>query len=202
LALERYKELDAKLRQWLILFGVGLATLFVTQSNILHGISRNCALWIIGLSLAPAWLQLMHLILLKYTNLTIYRATSPDENLDVTSRQYKVADAWASLIWPDFILDLLSGISYLLATFLLILALSSVFNGSSLATPSPNNLRIQNGDQAEVGSKKEGGEEEGSQEESREKEGGEEKGSQEESREEEGGEEKGSQEESLTKQAD
>lgn len=172
-ALERYKSLSERIRVWLIVYGVSIAVLFITQAATLSHIDSSTKLFVLVPSFVAVMMQLILAVSIKYQNLVVYKAYSEDEPLTKQHRIYKVANWWSQAIWIDILVDVLTVICYIVATVVLTLALAST--PTATAAPKhgiPNSqLGGKNGNQRkEEGRKKEGRQEEGRKKESKEEE--------------------------------
>ncbi len=121
----RYESLSEKTRKWLIVYGVGIAALFITQANVLAPISLAEKLWILIPALLAALLQLVLDLTIKFANLIIYKAHLRTDRLSKKRCSYQLARWWTQIFMIDIIIDVITVVLYIVATSVLVSAVAS-----------------------------------------------------------------------------
>ena len=116
LALDRYKTLSEKICGWLIIYGVSIAALFVTQSDTFSELTTTRRLFILVPAFIGVGLQLLLIISIKYCNLITFKAHFPEEPLRMDSKAHVWAKWWAEAYWIDIVVDLLTIVAYVVAS--------------------------------------------------------------------------------------
>ena len=126
LALDHYMKLSEKIRGWLIIYGVSVAALFITQAVMFSKLATSIKLFILVPAFLGVTLQLLLVISIKYCNLITYKAHFPEEPLAMDSKAHMWAKWWAEAFWIDVVVDVVTIVAYVISTFVLVFALSVV----------------------------------------------------------------------------
>lgn len=124
LALARYTDICERIRAWLIIYGVSVPALFITQATELSNVSTKIKLLVLIPSFTGALIQLALVISVKYSNLYMFKGLHELEPLSKTTLRYRWADWWAQAVWIDIVVDVLTVIAYMGATGILIYAMT------------------------------------------------------------------------------
>jgi hypothetical protein len=126
LALQRYVTLDEKATAWFVLYGVGIAALFVSQAEFFAAIELSLKLRVLWPSLTVPLLRVVWSLILKYQNFVAYRVLHPGETVgDKSLKLYRFTER-STLTWIGVFVDLLSVVGYIWVTFALVDAVAAV----------------------------------------------------------------------------
>ena len=124
LALDHYTKLSEKIRGWLIIYGISIAALFITQAAMFSKLATSMKLFILGPAFLGVALQILLVISIKYCNLITYKAYFPEEPLAMDSKAHIWAKWWAEAFWIDIVVDVVTIVAYVISTFVLALGLT------------------------------------------------------------------------------
>lgn len=123
LALDRYKSISGKLLGWLIVYGVSIAALFITQAATFSNFTTRTKLFVLIPAFLGVALQLFLVLVLKYINLITFKAHFPEEPLAMDSKWHKCAKWLAEAFGIDIVFDIITVVAYGVATTVLISSL-------------------------------------------------------------------------------
>lgn len=119
---EQYWRYTSALRHWFIAYGIGGVVLFVTKAEIFVSILPNLKITIVILFLTGAIIQ----VVLAFWNKLIhwYLYYGEDDKTFQDSAKYKFFNKASELFWADITADVITFLSFLIATIILICSFS------------------------------------------------------------------------------
>lgn len=160
LALDHYTKLSEKIRGWLIIYGISISALFITQAAMFSKLAMSMKLFILVPAFLGVALQLLLVISIKYCNLITYKAHFPEEPLTMDSKAHIWAKWWAEAFWIDIVVDVVTIVAYVISTFVLALCLTvASANGENNAQLTQQGVTYEHQEKREEGKEKSGQEE-------------------------------------------